>query len=160
MNDANLGSTNADGSGNFALSIATNGAPVNVYLEAFGSAFMETFAWPPGPLSADDTGVTVEMTTTTTLASFANLCGASQDASHGTVIVEAIHDNAPIGGAKITSSPLAGGSCADPFMAGVTALFDVPPGLVTVEATGSGTFVQHTVNALAGTLTLTQIVEE
>jgi hypothetical protein len=42
----------------------------------------------------------------------------------------------------------------------VTALFDVPPGPVTVSATGSGTFLAHSLNAVGVSLTTTQIIEE
>jgi hypothetical protein len=67
---------------------------------------------------------------------------------------------APITGATITAAPAPGGSCLDPGDSGVTALFDVTPGSVTVMGSGSGTFRSHPLEVLADTLTMTQLIEE
>jgi hypothetical protein len=160
---SDLATTTSDGSGNFSMSVATNGATVDAYLHASGGsgAFLDTFVWPPAPLSADDAGVTVEMLSVSELQSIAGLCGASQNTSDALIAVQTLQGGNPVTDATVTSTPAPGSTCSlSALEPGVTALFDVPPGPVTVSATGSGTFLAHSLNAVGVTLTTTQIIEE
>jgi len=159
-----------DASGNFTLTITTNGAALDGYLKATMATYMDTYLYPPAPLSADFSGATVVMLTPNTFDLLANtLCNANQMTSMGTVAAE-VEDatGAFVAGATVASSPAATKYCYDsggfPSRTatatdtdGLGYMFNVT-GTATVTAMKSGTtFTSHSLKVRAGALTTTLI---
>lgn len=160
----------SDASGNFTLTITTNGTALDGYLKATMSTYMDTYLYPPAPLAANFSGATVIMLTPNTFDLLANtLCGANQMTSNGAIGAE-VEDGsgAFVAGATVASSPAANKYCYDAnnFPSrnatatdadGLAYMFNVT-GSVTVSAMKTGsTFASHAVKARAGALTTTLI---
>ena len=159
-----------DASGNFTLTITTNGVALDGYLKATMSTYMDTYLYPPAPLAADFSGATVVMLTPGTFDLLANtLCSASQVTTNGAIAAE-VEDasGAFVAGATVASSPAANKYCYDQNSFpnrgatvtdtdGLGYMFNVT-GTVTVTAMKAGTtFTSHAVKARAGTFTTTLI---
>ena len=160
----------SDASGNFTLTITTNGAALDGYLKATMATYMDTYLYPPAPLSADFSGATVVMLTPNTFDLLANtLCNANQMTSMGTIAAE-VEDatGAFVAGATVASSPAATKYCYDsggfPSRTatatdtdGLGYMFNVT-GTATVTAMKSGTtFTSHSLKVRAGAFTTTLI---
>lgn len=166
--------TTTDAQGNYSLVVPTNGKPVDGFVKATKSGYMDTYLYAPAPLTADFSMASINMLTPNTFGLLSGtLCGVSQ-ATMGTIAVEVIDtNNATVAGAMVSSSPAASKYCYDAGSPsypnksatmtdsdGVAIMFNVTAGPVTVSATLSGaTFKSHTVNAVAGAFTTTLITE-
>src|SRR5262249_21468741 len=158
--------------GNFSLVIPTMGAPIDGFIKATKTGYVDTYLYPPAPLIADFNMASVNMLTPSNFGLLSGtLCRATQDAAKGTIAV-LVEDAAamPVGGATVSSSPAASNYCYDsggfPSSTatmtdtdGLAFMFNVT-GPATVSAMKSGaTFKSHGVNAHAGALTTTLITE-
>jgi len=155
--------------GQYSLAISTGGTPVNGYLAISDSGHhIDTYAYPAVPLAVDVTE-NVLMVSSSEFSILASSAGINPVAGDGFVgVVVRNCQGTPIEGATVTSSPVGtvryngGGvpsSTATSTAAdGVAYIANVAPGNVTVQATASGhTLRQHTVNARANAITLTEI---
>ena len=163
-----------DGSGNFTLTVTTNGQALDGYLDVTDAADVETFVYPPAPLSADYAGVPVQMITQATIGDLPILTGATQSASDGMIGLEiTTAAGAKVSGATVTTTP-AGSVFYDSNGGlpttnakqkttntdGVAFVLNVAAGSVTVMATETGdTFKSHTLKARAGALAETIVTE-
>jgi hypothetical protein len=159
-----------DASGNYMLTIMTNGTALDGYLKATTSGYLDTYLYPPAPITADFSGASINMVTSNTFDLLANtLCRANQTAANGTIAVEVVDAaGATVGGATVASTPAASTYCYNsnglPSSAatatatdGVAYMFNVT-GQATVSAMKTGsTFASHGVKARAGALTTTLI---
>ncbi len=159
-----------DAQGNYTLTITAAGA-LDGYLKATKAGLLDTYLYPPGPLTENFDGASVNMLSSGTFDLLANLlCRANQESSMGTVavLVNDASDN-PVAGATVASSPAATKTCYDApngglpsssatatSESGIGYLFNVT-GEVTVSAMGSGTFQSHGVKARAGAFTTTLV---
>lgn len=165
-----VATTTTDANGAYTLVIETGGNALDGYLKATLATYLDTYLYPPEPVTADLDGASINMVTTSTLDLLANtLCGANQMNTNG-VIAAIVIDAAemPVAGAMVTSSPAGNKVCynSNGFPSrnatmtdddGVAYIFNVT-GQATVSATGPGsTFMSHGVNARAGAFTTTLI---
>jgi hypothetical protein len=163
--------TGADGK--YSLVITTGGQPLDGFVKATISMYMDTYLYPPAPVSADFSGASINLLKPATFSLLSDtLCRATQDSSMGAIALEVL-DGAttaamPIAGATVSSSPAAAKECYDASGApsstatmtdtdGVAYMFNIT-GQATLSASKSGTtFKSHPVNAHAGALTTTLI---
>ncbi len=155
--------------GQYSVAILTGGTPVNGYLAISDSGHhIDTYAYPAVPLAADVTE-NVLMVSSSEFSFLAVAAGINPVAGDGFIgVVVRNCQGTPIAGATATSMPAgtvrynAGGAPSSSATAtaadGVAYIANVAPGNVTVQATGGGqTLRQHTVNARANAITLTEI---
>jgi hypothetical protein len=166
--------TTTDTSGNYSLAIPTMGQPVDGFIKASKTGYLDTYLYAPAPLVADFAGASLNILTQNEFDLLSGtLCNGAQDAAKGTIAVEVIDTaNATVGGAMVASTPAATKYCYDnpsnglpdrtqtmTNTDGVAIMFNVT-GSVMVSASKSGaTFKTHTVNAIAGAFTTTLITE-
>ena len=160
-----------DAQGNFTMTIPTGGTALQGYVKATLSTYIDSYLYPPTPVGADMTGVTVFMVTSGTVDLLSsNFCKNTQDTAKGLIAVEVLDASmAKVQGAMVASQPMAAKYCynsgsfpsstaSTTDVDGIGYMLNVAPGTVTVSATKSGsTFKSHAVNARAGALTLTII---
>lgn len=164
-----------DASGNFTMTITTNGQALDGYIQGTKSGYVDTYLYPPTPVSANYTGATVLMVTPGTfglLYTVAQVGG--QTPGDGSIALK-VEDASgmPVAGATISSTP-AGmvryngtGTPAVPDKNatstqadGIAYVLNVAAGQVTVSAAKSGlTFKSHAVKARADVVTETLITE-
>ncbi len=164
----------SDANGVYAITITTNGNPLDGYLKATSPNHLDTYLYPPRPVTEDFANASVILVTQATLSlATETLCGGATDATKATVVMQvSLPDNSTIAGATVASSPAAEKYCYD--MSGLpnrnaTAteadgrawFVNVPAGRVRVSDTKSGlTFPSHFVTARAGAFTTTLILPE
>lgn len=169
-NDTPVAMTTTDAQGNYSLVVPTNGQALDGYLKGTLATYLDTYLYPPAPVSADFDGASMNMITPGTLSLLANtLCGANQETTNG-VIAAIVIDAAemPVIGATVSSSPAANKVCYNAGGTpnrdatatdddGLAYMFNVT-GQATVSAAKAGsTFMSHGVNARGGAFTTTLI---
>lgn len=162
--------TTTDAMGKYSLVVPTNGQPLDGYLKGTLATYMDTYLYPPAPVTADFAGASMNMITPGTLNLLASLlCGATQQDTTG-VVAAVVIDAAqmPVAGATTASTPAPTKTCYNmggtpnknatmTDTDGVAYMFNVT-GQASVSATKSGsTFMSHPVNARVGTFTTTLI---
>jgi hypothetical protein len=171
-----IATTTTDAQGNYSLTIQTNGEAIDGFLKATKSGFVTTYLYPPYPLMMDYANAPVLMITPSTydtLCSFGQ-AGCARGDGIGIIGLVVTDGTNPVGGATVTSNPLASpirynamvGTVVLPsttatstYTDGIAYLFNLPPGQVTVSATKTGqTFASHGLKAWADELTTTVIV--
>lgn len=167
-----VATTTTDMQGNFSLTISTGGVALDGYLKATASTYMDTYLYPPAPLTADFAGAAVNMLTPNNFSILSlTLCQSNQMTTEGAIAVEVVDTTGTfVQGAKLASTPVAGTYCYDangvPNSSatatdtdGVGFMFSIT-GDAAVTATKTGaTFKTHTVKARAGAFTTTIISE-
>lgn len=165
-----VATTTSDAQGKYALVVPTNGQPLDGFLKATLSTYMDAYLYPPFVVSADFAGASINMLTPNTMDLLANtLCAANQTTATGAIAVIVIDAaEMPVAGAMAASAPAASKVC---YMSGgfpsrnatvtdtdgIAYMFNVT-GQATVSATKSGaTFTSHSLNARAGAFTTTLI---
>jgi hypothetical protein len=165
--------TTTDTNGKYTLVIPTMGKPVDGFIKATKTNYLDTYLYAPAPMTADFANASLnELTQNEYDLLSGTLCGVTEASGMGTVAVEVIDTaQATIGGAMTATAPAASKECYDqggfPNKSatvtdtdGVAIMFNVAPGSVTVSATKSGaTFKTHTVNVVAGAFTTTLVSE-
>jgi hypothetical protein len=166
-----MATATTDADGKFTLMIETNGVALQGYLKASMAGLVDTYWYPPGPLTNDYMDAGLNMIAPGTLDLLANtLCRANQDLTKGLIAVE-IDDasKTPVQGATVSSDPAATTYCydsgafpsptatatdidGDAFMFNVTG--DVT---ITAEKAGSA-FKPFSLKARGGALTTAKIV--
>jgi hypothetical protein len=146
----------------------TGGTSLDVFIKATKSGYVDTYAYPAAPLSADYTLGDANMLTTGTFNLLVQFGGGHAGKGVITMFVADANDM-PVEGATATTDPASGVykySDASGFPTSTTAtaadglsfILDVPPGNVTVNAMKSGiTFFPHMINARADKFTTTAI---
>ena len=160
----------SDAQGKYSLSVATNGAPIDGYIKATKSGYVDIYLYPAQPWFANDTDGSINMMTPGNRDILNNFAGGNQMAGKG-MIGMAVFDSAgnPVAGATVSSMPASGsakynGSNGIPSSSatmtsadGVAFLFNVPEN-VTVTATKAGmTFHAHAVKARPDKFTTTSV---
>jgi hypothetical protein len=167
-----LATATTDSSGNYSLTLTTNGAAIDGYIKATKSGLVDTYVYPPAPMQSDSSTATASMISTSNYSSLVGIEGASS--SDGMIILDVLDASlAPISGATVSTSPASGkefymNSSGTPFSTsstytdGLAFLFNVPTsGTVTLDATKAGmTFTTHAVTARAGKLTTTVVIAQ
>ncbi|MFN2572584.1 MAG: hypothetical protein ABR537_13395 [Gemmatimonadales bacterium] len=163
-----LASGTSNTPGFYSLQILTGGTPLDGYIRLTHSGYLPTYGYPPRPLVADATE-NVLMITSTEMGLLGAAAGVTQTAGKGfvAVIVEDC-DGTALTGATVSTTPAGtvryntasgpSSTATSTVSDGVAYVFNVTAGNVVVSATGGGhTLRQHTVDARADALTLTQV---
>jgi hypothetical protein len=159
-----------DATGNYTLTVTTNGTALDGFLKATKSGLVDTYLYPPAPLAADFAGASLNMVSSGTFDLVSSACQGNQEDTKGLIAV-LVHDaaGAAVAGATVESTPAASkycynsgglpsGSAAATDADGIGFMFNVT-GSVSVTATKAGTtFKPHSVKARAMSLTTTLIV--
>jgi len=164
--------TTTDANGNYSLVVPTNGAPLDGYLKATGSGYVDTYLYPPAPLTADFSDASVNMLTSSTYSLVFTLSQVTQTPGTGLIALEVMDSTmTTVAGATVSTNPAGtyryNGSSGTPDKTststqsdGIAYVLNVPAGSVTVSAAMSGaTFKSHAVASVAGAFTTTIISE-
>jgi len=167
--------TTSDSSGNYSLTIQTNGEAVDGFLKATKAGFKETYLYPPYPLTADFDEASVIMVTQGTYDALSNISNGDQMDGKALVALVVTDGTTPLSGAMVSSTPAASDICYNQVVTGtivapncdatathtdgIAYLFNLTPGQVTVSAThATATLASHGLKAWADQLTTTVIV--
>lgn len=156
-----LDSATTDANGNFSLTLATGGTPVDGYVRVAKSGYIDTYGYPPAPLAASGSQSALVITTSERNLVTGAL-GVTQTAGNGFMaVVVADCDGAAVTGATLSAKQGAssvGDVHAAPGTAGAFYVFNIPPGETVAGATvGSNTLRSHTITVRADVLTLTGV---
>ncbi len=163
-----------DASGNYTLTITTNGQALDGYIKASLTDYVDTYLYPPFALSENFDGASLKMIKPGTVGLLHGACGAGVvDETKGliaAIVASAPNTSAaPVEGATVSSTPAASKYCYNSNglpsnMATATAadgigyMFNVT-GEATVAAMKTGlTLKSHKLNARPNALTTTLIV--
>ncbi len=170
--DSTISMTTSAADGTFSISAPTSGSPVDAYLIATKSGDLDTYLYPPGPLSKDFANIPVFVLTASTRDLANQIGGANPQAATESWVGAVIQDanSTAVAGAVFTATPAGGmihynSSSGQPqaqatstAVDGTAYYMNAPAGNVTVGATMTGmTFHSHTINARAGKITLTLV---
>jgi len=168
---AALATTTSAADGAYSLTLETGGTPLDGYLKGTSPGRLDTYLYPPRPLSVDQPNATMLIVNQATLNLLGTLGGVGQDASKGFVAL-IVQDSNSVGvtGATVTITPagtarvvyavnsLPNQNATATDASGTVFIANTNVGEVTVDATmGSTEFHEHAVNARAGVITTTLI---
>jgi hypothetical protein len=171
--DSVLGTaTSAGATATFAITVATNGHPIDGYLKAVTpGAFKQTFLYPPFSLTMDYANVPVFVMKSSTYDLVNQLLGNNQATTQGWIAMLALDGaQAAVAGATISSTPsgqIAYNSGGLPSASATSTAADgigydtaIAAGQVTVNAAKAGaTFHSHAIKVRADVVTLTIVSE-
>ena len=150
-----IDSATTDAGGAFSMTVSTGGTPLDGYLKASKSGYIDTYAYPSAPLPASAI-ISVPVVTSGEFAILATQAGASPTAGKGSLGLRPVN----CAGAAVTGATVTASSGASPYADGQGDffVFNAAPGNVDVGATfQSHTFHGHTVVAVADAVTITII---
>jgi hypothetical protein len=161
--------TTSAATGTYSLDLATGGAPVDGYLHASKAGLVDTFYYPPVPVTSSINQGNVLLVTPAELGTFATLGGVTQDSAAGTLVLAVLDcqgralmgatvDVQPAGTIRYlrNNAPNTAATSTDVF--GLAVVFNVPPGAVTVGASVNGrTLRQHALDVRATVLTISGV---
>jgi hypothetical protein len=167
-----LATATTDGSGNYSVTLTTNGQAIDGYIKATKSGLVDTYVYPPAPMASDSSTAAASMISTSNYSELVGIEGAST--SKGMIILDVLDSTlSPVQGVTVASTPASGktyymNSSDEPFSTsstysdGLAFLFDVSTsGTVMVGATKSGmTFGSHAVTARGNALTTTVVIAQ
>jgi hypothetical protein len=154
-----------DAAGKYTIMAMTSGAPIDGFIKATKSGYVDLYMYPATPFISDEMDAGVNMMTPSNKDFLNSLAGGNQMAGKGMIGLQ-IRDAGgnPVEGATISSTPASGGyrynntsglpsaNATATSADGVAFMFNVP--------SGSGkTFKAHAVIARADKFTTTSIVE-
>lgn len=150
-----IDSATTSASGTFTMSVSTGGVPLDGYLKASKSGYIDTYAYPSAPLPGDAT-ISVPVVTSGEFAVLAAQASATPVAGKGSIGILAVNcTGAAVSGATVTASS---GTSPYDHGQGDFFVFNAAPGNVDVGATfQTHTFHGHTVVAVADAVTITII---
>ena len=170
--DSTIAMTTSAADGTFSISATTSGSAVDAYLVATKSGLIDTYLYPPGPLSANFANVPIYQMTTNTQGLANSIGGGDMQTATQAWVGVVIQDATMTGiaGATLTATPAGGmihyndssglphGASTVTAADGVAYYMNAPAGNITVGATLTGmTFHSHTINARAAKITLTLV---
>ncbi|MDB4959747.1 MAG: hypothetical protein JWO36_7316 [Myxococcales bacterium] len=170
--DTMIGTGMTDASGNFTLTVASNGVAVDGYLKATKATFKDTYLYPPAPLTANFSGATVLLLTPAVWMQATQLAGGTQTAGNGWIGILVVDANMmAVAGATVSSTPagmihyndssgLPHSTSTVTAADGIGYDIDVASGQVSVSAAKAGaTFNTHSIKARPDQVTLTIVSE-
>jgi hypothetical protein len=164
-----LASGMSDSSGNFSITMSTGGVPVDAFIKATFTGYLETDYYPRVPYSADTTSE-IDLVTKSTVALLTLEAQVIANSNDSQIFASTFDcQGARLAGATLSASPAAGstvyvsGSSPDPMATqtdsgGAVVLVNVPAGTVTLSGQmGSTELRSHTVTSAAGILIETSL---
>lgn len=166
-----LATTTSAADGTYSLALPTTGTPLDGYLRGTSPGKLDTYLYPPRPLTADRTGATMLIISQSTLNLLGTLSGTSQDPAKGFVgLVVQNAAGTAVQGATVTITPagtarvlyaangVPSSTATSTDASGTVFIANTNVGDVTVDAAmGATAFHEHTFNARAGVITTTVI---
>ncbi len=164
-----IGMATSDLQGNYSISLTTDGTAIDGYLKGTSATRLDTYLYPPKPLTADRANATMLLVTQSTLNLLGTLGGTSQMATKGFIGVRIV-DAAGMGvaGVTVTINPMGTARIIyavnnlpnqNATMTDASAtvfIANTEVGQITVDAAGGGVdYYEHPVNARAGVITTT-----
>jgi len=170
--DSQIATTTSDANGAFSLDVPYSGTPVAIYLKGTATGDIDSYLYPPAPLSADLPNTPMLIISSQTEQLLLLAAGSSHTAGTGLIGLEVLDSTGnPVEGATISSNPAGtyrydqsagfpgGASVTSTFSDGRAYDINVPAGTVTINADKTGmTFAPTTLKARADVLTLTSVV--
>lgn len=164
-----LATTTSGADGAYSLTLTTDGTAIDGYLKGTSATRLDTYLYPPKPLTGDRMNATMLLVTSQTLGLLGTLGGVTQDPAKGFIgvrIVDASGEGVagvtvtinPMGTARViyavNSLPNQNATMTDSSATVFIANTNV--GEITVDASGGGVdYYEHPVNARAGVITTT-----
>ncbi len=169
--DSTIAMNTSGSDGSFSISAPTNGAAVDAYLVATKTGDLDTYLYPPAPLTMDYANIPIYVMTSSTQSLANQIGGADPQAATNGWIGAVIQDSTmtAVAGATLTANPtgqihynsssgLPQAQATSTAADGTGYVMNVPAGQVTIGATKTGmTFHSHSINARAGKVTLTLV---
>jgi hypothetical protein len=167
-----LAMATSDAQGNYTLSVMTNGAPLDGFLQATKSGYVDLYMYPTGPFTESTMDAGVNMMSPSNKDYLNTLAGGGQMAGKGLIGLQ-VRDASgnPVAGATISSTPastyrytnssgLPSSNATSTSADGVAFMFNVPSGPINISAAKAGmTFKAHVVVARPDKFTTTSIVQ-
>jgi hypothetical protein len=156
--------------GTFTVTLATSGTPLDGFLRATKTGFIDSFFYPPTPVAANTSQAAILLATTQTFAALTALAQVTPDPTAGTLVVDVLDClGHPVSGAAITVLPAGtirylqnmtpSTTATSTDATGLAAAFNVSAGAVMVGASvGGRTLRQHMLNVRADVVTITSVV--
>ena len=140
-----LATSTSDVAGNFTTTAASGGAPIDGYLQASVTGYLDTYLYAAVPLAVDAAGVQVALITQANLDSGTAALGITQSADDGAMLLRATDCNGvPLTGVTFSTTPAGvirysannapSNTATMTDASGVAFVYNVPPGTVTVDA--------------------------
>lgn len=150
-----IDSTTTDAQGTFSLTVATGGTPLDGYVKASHSGYLDTYAFPSAPLPAD-ASIALTVVTPTEFSFLATQAGVSPTAGNGSLAIRPVDcSGTSVPTATVTTNPA---STPHSDGSGDFFEFNLAPGTVSVGASYQGhTFHSHPVVAVADAVTITVV---
>jgi hypothetical protein len=152
---SSIDSATTDAQGNFTLTVPTGGVPLDGFVKASKTGYIDTYAYPSAPLPAN-TAITLTVVTPTEFSFLAAAAGVTPTAGKGSIAIRPVDCTAAVvSGATVSTSP-----SSTPYSDGSGDFFEfnLAPGTVSVSASYQGhTFRSHPVVAVADAVTITII---
>jgi hypothetical protein len=148
-----IDSATTDAQGNFTMTVATGGVPLDGYVKASKTGYVDTYAYPSAPLPAN-TAITLTVVTPTEFNLLAASMSVTPTAGDGALAIRPVDcTGAVVAAATVSTSPA---SAPHSDGSGDFFEFNLAPGTVTVTGTyQSHTFRSHPVVSFADAVTIT-----
>jgi hypothetical protein len=156
--------------GTYSTTVPTENGAVDGYIKGTIASYVDTYLYPPAPLTMNTTGANVLMVEQGTLDALYTFTGVTEATGDGIIAIEVVDSTgALIAGAAVASTPtytvkynkggIPSGSATVTDTDGIAYIMNVAPGTVSVTATKTGdTIPAHNVNVRASVFTTTEIV--
>lgn len=170
-----LATTTTDANGDYSITVQTMGESIDGYLKATRAGYLDTYLYPPYPLTMDYANASILMIDEDTRDTLSNLAQGNQLPGEGLVGLVVTNGTAPISGAMVTSTPAAPGmtkynapvgnvslpssTATSTNTDGVAYIFKAPLGQLTVGGSHpTTTLAAHGLKVRADVLTTTVLV--
>jgi len=169
-----LAMATSDAQGKWSMTVMTMGAPLDAFVKATKSGYVDIYMYPEAAFTKDSTDGDINMLTPSNKDFLNSLAGGGQMAGKGMIGLQ-VRDAAgmPVAGAEIESTPASGAyrytnssgyptqNATTTSADGVAFMFNVPPNMpIVVKAKKTGmTFKSHTVETRPDKFTTTSIVQ-
>jgi hypothetical protein len=166
---APIGMATSGADGTYSITLTTDGTAIDGYLKGTSATRLDTYLYPPKPLTADRANATMLIVTQSTLNLLGTLGGTPQMASKGFIgvrIVDAAGNG--VAGVTVTINPmgdadiiyavnnLPNGNAVMTDSSATVFIANTNTGTISVDASGGGVdYYEHNVNARAGVITTT-----
>ena len=172
-----IGMTMTDANGDYSITVQTHGESIDGFLQATLTGYLDTYLYPPYPLTMDFSNASIIMVTQGTYEALSNLTQSDQQAGNGLIGLVVTDGTTPLAGAMVSSNPaspnmtrynamvgtltLPSTMATSTYTDGVAYLFNMPPGQATVSATHPTMMLaSHGLKVHADVLTTTVIVQQ
>ncbi len=165
-----LATTTSASDGTFSLVVPLTNGKFAGHLHATAMSLLDTYAYPPVPLTASTANFFILMWSSALITNIATACGTIQDTTHGLITASVFEGTTPVAGATVSSNPSGQKTCYDDATKrpsgtatstatdGFAYVFDATPAAASVTAQKAGlTFTAVPITVVAGAVIETLI---